>query len=930
MLVGQLCQTSYQSPLEKEEALLAWGASISRRFPQWADSRFTQVIYALLGSVAPSFFNEKSLTQLKKIVLAHYLLHKKEKVPGIYAKVFVDRPRLCLIVLFSGKKKAAPKELLVEACEQKIDTLWEVPFSHNQWHGCDPLFTFHYVEFEKLRGALPSRAEREEVRCYLEEKLGTHDTDTLFWPYNHEEAFKQIVGLAKEVSSRCDLPQVSLHFHKHEKQHIEFMVYMARPKRESPKQKFLQREDFPSSLTHISHVRKEIKSNLTCLVEAFSLKFSTKNFKKAGAINLLSAREYAGRILHNAIGVFRDYNGGLFESQKNAFQTLSAAFSSKVRYFSLFGEKLFYCLSPVEAQICLGLDVWKKLFTAFSQAIDTVPPFFRQMNSQIAILKTDHLEDLEAYSNQAKELCEQGKLQACAKIDFLSEHYLCLIGEQGKAFSKMFSPKIDHSQRTFRLTFEEPLPPSLDPYYLEMELRGRTIAKFLFEGLVRLDAKREVECAGCEEIRVSEEGKRYVFKLRESYWSNGEAVTAYHYEKAWKERFVRTERPTLFYFLKNAKKIKQGTVRNKHLGVKALDAHNLQVDLERPCREFLKHLTGPLFFPFLDKNSYKKAPLFNGAFVLDFKGKNQLIFKQNPYYLRQEFVYFSKVVLEFDCPSRKIRDQFKEGKVDWIGDPCTYCLEIPNPIVKNERSYPFLLFINCSKGPLSSRLIRQALSCGMNRENITASLFPGQTPLYSPLPEPLSTLKSSELLKEDRQRAKLLFAQGIEELGLAKKSIPPLVLTFFNREPFVSLAKYLKKSWSALFDIQIDLIILDWNKFYQKVGLHDYQICGFYQRIPGLEREIFLEKFYRANYGPKAALWKNKAYESVMQMLEQSLPNNERNALHSQAERILLNETPCIPLFARDILFSHHSGLTSYVVDYDGSVDFSLSQNKPT
>jgi hypothetical protein len=45
--------------------------------------------------------------------------------------------------------------------------------------------------------------------------------------------------------------------------------------------------------------------------------------------------------------------------------------------------------------------------------------------------------------------------------------------------------------------------------------------------------------------------------------------------------------------------------------------------------------------------------------------------------------------------------------------------------------------------------------------------------------------------------------------------------------------------------------------------------------------------------------------------------------LLSDAEHILIEEAPFIPICSDELLFAHRPGLTGYAFDYVGAVDFS-------
>src|SRR5690348_10332322 len=76
-------------------------------------------------------------------------------------------------------------------------------------------------------------------------------------------------------------------------------------------------------------------------------------------------------------------------------------------------------------------------------------------------------------------------------------------------------------------------PTILDPRKAR-DLTSITLISMLFEGLTRLSQNGEVDLAIADRIDVDESGKRFVFHLKKSYWSNGDPVTAFDFATSWK------------------------------------------------------------------------------------------------------------------------------------------------------------------------------------------------------------------------------------------------------------------------------------------------------------------------------------------------------------------------------------------------------------
>ncbi len=131
-----------------------------------------------------------------------------------------------------------------------------------------------------------------------------------------------------------------------------------------------------------------------------------------------------------------------------------------------------------------------------------------------------------------------------------------------KAFYQTPSKKAvpSPSRDVLRINLQEGDPLSLHPHKA-MVKNSRILGNALFERLLRINEKGLPELAAAEKMEISPDQKTYTFTIRPHIWSNGQPVTAYHFESAWKRALSSSEpcpRVDLFYIIKNAKAAKEG------------------------------------------------------------------------------------------------------------------------------------------------------------------------------------------------------------------------------------------------------------------------------------------------------------------------------------------------------------------------------------
>ncbi|MEM7174688.1 MAG: hypothetical protein AAF443_02005 [Chlamydiota bacterium] len=407
-----------------------------------------------------------------------------------------------------------------------------------------------------MRGKDLLTSEIKKLESHLQQEIDYYLSEApIFWPYNHEEAFKQLLILAKEISSEEDDPQVSIHFQKQTSNHLEFIIYIARPKSNLSAKTTITDCCFPLSIQLITHLRKEIGSEIPTMIEAFSLLIPLKKCKQQSSVNLLHTREFIVKLLENVVGVFRDYNGGLFEMQKNRFEELSSLFAEKIPNFSLFAKDLFYALQPIETQMCLTDALFEKLFEGISQVLSKPIPLLNKPNSHVMIFRSQDPDKLLIYSNQVKDLRKRNKITAHTQFRVFSHYYLCLLSSESllpEVIKEFYHPTLKvENHSVLNLMFQEGEVPALCPTHLFKETRSRTLSKLLFEGLMHMTNENKPTRAGCKEFAISKDKKCYIFKLRPNFWSNGEKVTASHYEKAWKINILKDLELNPFYTIKH-------------------------------------------------------------------------------------------------------------------------------------------------------------------------------------------------------------------------------------------------------------------------------------------------------------------------------------------------------------------------------------------
>lgn len=217
----------------------------------------------------------------------------------------------------------------------------------------------------------------------------------------------------------------------------------------------------------------------------------------------------------------------------------------------------------------------------------------------------------------------------------------------------------DEEGGTFNFAVDE-LPQHFDPQIADT-VSERAIAVNIFDGLFKLDENGVPQKCAVKDYKVSDDGLTYTFILNENmkYFvpssaeslaeEKGVTITAEVTAKDFAFGITRailpeTQAPDyeLLSIIKNAEKVHKGELSAENLGIRVVDAHTLEITLERKSNDFLYALTQPVSYPCdeeffnLTAGRYgleRKYIISNGAFYLSAvnEGKSVRIWNNSEY-----------------------------------------------------------------------------------------------------------------------------------------------------------------------------------------------------------------------------------------------------------------------------------------------------------
>ena len=486
-------------------------------------------------------------------------------------------------------------------------------------------------------------------------------------------------------------------------------------------------------------------------------------------------------------------------------------------------------------------------------------------------------------------------------------------------------------QQVMRLSLAKD-PTQFDPRKAR-DLYDTALTRMLFEGLTRLSQVGEVELAIADKVDVSEDGLQYVFHLRDTCWSNGDPVTAFDFCTSWKTildpRFA-TDIAAQLYCIKNACKAKFGEISTDAVGVRALDPKTLVVELEHPVPYFLQLLSMTYFSPAPSKiakqnENWSLSPetfVSNGPFLLHtWKRTDHLTLIKNPRYWEAKIVKMPQIDFFIAANDTAFR-MYEEGKLDWFGSPLA---TIPSNALRDLKKEnllcisPFLgtylyrlntaPMILDKKNPLANPELRRALSCAIDREAIVGYVLQGgQMAAKSFVPPAMG------LQLEERSIDRSL------TLDVSLKD--PLTIHFISDERNLAVAQAIQNQWEKKLGIQVELNALEPKMFYQRLSKGELQIAAGSWTADFNDPINFLEVFKYSRGSTNNTGWENRSYIDLLNRSDVCKNGEERKNLLQQAEAILMEETPIIPLFHFSSNYMKNPNLVNVTLFPLGILDF--------
>jgi oligopeptide transport system substrate-binding protein len=449
----------------------------------------------------------------------------------------------------------------------------------------------------------------------------------------------------------------------------------------------------------------------------------------------------------------------------------------------------------------------------------------------------------------------------------------------------------------------------------------------IYEGLTRVGPGGRIVPGIASKIEVSKDKRSYTFFLRNALWSDGVPVMAKDFAFAL-GRVMDPKTAAQYAY------IVTDTVER----VDVLGERTLRILLKRPTPYFLWLTAFPAYLPLRQDllealgQSYGTSPertVFNGPFVVvAWKKGSKVVLEKNLRYWDKEAVLLKGAEFVVVKDPNTLVQMYDTGALSLIYQVPTVHLPryAGNPWLKPrpEAVTDYIVF-NLHRPDLKAfqnPKIRKALSLVLDRQAYCANVDRQSLPAYGFVPptisgdgpgrsfrahfgerfrvfyDPLTSRPyKTSVWFEDRsiEEAKALFQEGLKESGQKELTFSLLI---DDTPQARRLGQVLQFFWQKHLGVKVSLDPVTYQTRLARVATKDYDAANVLWGADYDDPMTFLDLFTTGSPFNDPG-FSNPAYDALIEKARRSSDQAERMTLFVHAEKLLMQESPVVPVFYR-------------------------------
>jgi oligopeptide transport system substrate-binding protein len=489
---------------------------------------------------------------------------------------------------------------------------------------------------------------------------------------------------------------------------------------------------------------------------------------------------------------------------------------------------------------------------------------------------------------------------------------------------------------------------TLDPHKAQ-SVSASNVLRDLYEGLVGEAADGALVPAAAERWEIEDGGLRYRFHLRrEARWSNGDPVRADDFvaglrrsaDPATGSKYAQILNPIL-----NAEEVVAGKRPPRELGVEAVDDFTVLIRLRAPTPYFLGLLTHASAYPIHPPSLKQYGDDFmrpgrmvgNGAYLLkDRVIQSHLLLEPNPHYWDRGRVHIRQVYYLSTEDLNSEFKRFRAGEIDWTYTiPVNQAKWIRQNLADqfNTSTYLGVYYygLNLTRPPFQNNpKLRRALSLAVDRQVLaTKVLAAGEQPAetwvppgiigYQSLPSPWAGWSREQRMSEARRLYR--------EAGYSAEHPAEVEIRYNTSEDHKKIATVIGAMWKQNLGVRVKLLNEEWKVFLQNRQLKAETEAFRAGWIGDYSDPYTFLEIMQSTHGLNDSGYANPKYDALLERIAHESDAERRRALMQQAEALLLEDLPVIPLYfyvSKHLVKPWVVGWQPNIMDHHRTIDYRI------
>jgi oligopeptide transport system substrate-binding protein len=349
----------------------------------------------------------------------------------------------------------------------------------------------------------------------------------------------------------------------------------------------------------------------------------------------------------------------------------------------------------------------------------------------------------------------------------------------------------------------------------------------------------------------------------------------------------------------------------REVGVRVIDDRMLEIRLTNPTPYFLDLLA---FYPLspvhrgclekYGKPEWKKPEniVTNGAFrMAEHRIRDRVRLVKSDTYWDRDNVHLKVVdALSIDDRTTGL-NLYLTGQCDWTTQPPPNAIREmlkQTPPRNDLNPYPqlttYFYLLNTTRRPLNDVRVRRALSLAIDRDEITRiATAAGEAPAHSLVPPNLPHYTQQACPPRDPKKARELLAEAGYPKGLG---FPKLEIHYNTDQVHQSIAELVRKQWQRELGITVTLRNEEFATALETQNRMDFMISRRAWSGDYLDPNTFLDMFVTGGENNSTG-FSNSEYDKLIADAAKEPDADKRMRMLEQAERILMEEMPIIPIY---------------------------------